>query len=109
MPGKSGSRKSESGTIKPGRSKQGKSGGKSKDEAEALRRAGKFLHDEIGPLLSAAGLKLQLFRMDFPETLAQVREITRALDEAIDGVRTLSRGLSPSPDYSKTTRSRKSG
>jgi signal transduction histidine kinase len=109
MPGKSGFGKSASGAPKPGKSKQGKSGGKSKDQVEALRRAGKFLHDEIGPLLSAAGLKLQLFRMDFPETLAQVREITRALDEAIDGVRTLSRGLSPPPDYSKPTRSRKSG
>jgi len=108
MPGKSGSGKSESGTLKSGKSKQGKSGGGSKDKAEALRRAGKFLHDEIGPLLSAAGLKLQLLRMDFPETLAQVREITRALDEAIDRVRTLSRSLSPTPDYSKPTRSRNS-
>ena len=24
------------------------------------------LHDEVGPLLSAAGLRLQLLRMDFP-------------------------------------------
>jgi signal transduction histidine kinase len=105
MPGKSGSGKSESGTLKSGKSKQGKSGAKSKEQAEALRRAGKFLHDEIGPLLSAAGLKLQLMRMDFPETLEHVREITKALDEAIDRVRTLSRELSPAPDYSKQTRS----
>jgi signal transduction histidine kinase len=50
-------------------------------------------------------LKLQLMRMDFPETLEHVREITKALDEAIDRVRTLSRELSPAPDYSKQTRS----
>lgn len=60
-----------------------------------LERAGKILHDEIGPLLSAAGLRLQLIKMDFPQTEARVREVTEALDEAIDRVRALSQELRP--------------
>jgi signal transduction histidine kinase len=62
-----------------------------------IEHAGKALHDEIGPLLSAAGLRLQLLKMDFPETAGSVREITQTLDEAIDRVRALSRQLNPSP------------
>ncbi len=31
-----------------------------------LRRAGQTLHDEVAPLLAAAGLQLQLLRMDHP-------------------------------------------
>jgi len=81
---------------------QGKSAPRrSKHDAEALRLAGKLLHDEIGPLLSAAGLKLQLLSMDFPETIEHVREVTGTLDEAIDRVRELSRKLSPAPDYAR--------
>jgi signal transduction histidine kinase len=60
-----------------------------------LERAGKALHDEIGPLLSAAGLRLQLIKMDFPETTDRVREVTEALDEVIDRVRALSQELRP--------------
>lgn len=60
-----------------------------------LERAGKILHDEIGPLLSAAGLRLQLIKMDFPQTEDRVREVTEALDEAIDRVRALSQELRP--------------
>ena len=69
-----------------------------KKEVEGkIELAGKALHDEIGPLLSAAGLRLQLLRMDFPETTDRVREITRSLDEVIDRVRALSQELKPSP------------
>jgi signal transduction histidine kinase len=64
------------------------------DESK-LERAGKILHDEIGPLLSAAGLRLQLIKMDHPETAESVREVTEALDEAIDRVRALSQELRP--------------
>lgn len=79
---------------------------KPRHDAESLQKAGKLLHDEIGPLLSAAGLKLQLLSMDFPETLEHVRAVTEALDEAIDRVRALSRRLSPAPDYSRAARRR---
>jgi len=58
-----------------------------------LDRAGKLLHDDIGPLLSAAGLKLQLIAMDFPDAAPLVRDVTATLDLAIDRVRALSREL----------------
>jgi len=53
----------------------------------------KVLHDEIGPLLAAAGLKLQLIKMDFPQTAELVREVTEVLDQAIDRVRELSNAM----------------
>lgn len=64
-------------------------------EDPRIERAGKLLHDEIGPLLSAAGLRLQLIRMDYPQTAELVRDVTAALDEAIDKVRALSQELRP--------------
>lgn len=72
------------------------------------QRAAKLLHDEIGPLLSAAGLRLQLIRMDFPETVRLVGDATAVLDQAIDAVRELSRELSvPSGRQVKTPVTRK--
>ena len=67
------------------------------DAAAKLDHAGKVLHDEVGPLLSAAGLRLQLLRMDFPDTAERVREVTETLDAAIDQVRALAMDLRPSP------------
>jgi len=67
------------------------------DPAAKLDRVGKVLHDEIGPLLSAAGLRLQLLRMDFPDTADRVREVTETLDAAIDQVRALAMDVHPSP------------
>jgi signal transduction histidine kinase len=60
---------------------------------EKLERAGKILHDDVGPLLSAAGLRLQLIKMDFPETADLVRDVTAVLDDAIDRVRAVSQEL----------------
>jgi signal transduction histidine kinase len=80
------------------------------DTAARLQRAGKLMHDEIGPLLSAAGLRLQLIRMDFPDAAPLVEQVTETLDKAIDSVRALSQELSQAPDYSqaagKSTQSR---
>jgi signal transduction histidine kinase len=72
------------------------------DLARKIERAGKVLHDEIGPLLSAAGLRLQLLRMDFPETAERVREVTASLDQAIDRIREVSQELKPSPFSQKS-------
>jgi signal transduction histidine kinase len=58
-----------------------------------VKTPSQVLHDEIGPLLSAAGLKLQLIKMDYPETATLVREVTEVLDQAIDQVRQLSNSL----------------
>ena len=57
--------------------------------------AGKTLHDEIGPLLSAAGLHLQLIATDFPKTAKRMDEVFRILDEAMERVRVLNRELAP--------------
>jgi hypothetical protein len=73
------------------------------NDAARLQHAGKLLHDEIGPLLSGAGLKLQLLSMDFPDAAPTVREVTEVLDKAMDSVRELSRDLHPPPDYSRST------
>jgi len=64
---------------------------------DPLRRAGQTLHDDVAPLLVAAGLKLQLLRMDFPAAAAQVNEILASLEGAMDHVRELSQQLAPSP------------
>lgn len=74
-----------------------------KSLAKILEHAGQVLHDEIGPTLSAAGLRLQLLRMDFPETAGQVREVTASLDQAIDRIREISQELKPSPFAKKTS------
>jgi signal transduction histidine kinase len=74
-----------------------------------IELAGQALHDEIGPLLSAAGLRLQLLRMDFPQTAERVHEITQTLDEAIDRIRALSQELKPSPFSAKGSRNSKRG
>jgi signal transduction histidine kinase len=70
-------------------------------DAAKLKRAGKLLHDDVAPLLSAAGLKLHLLSMDFPDATPMAVEATAILEEAMDRVRELSRELSPPPDYSK--------
>jgi signal transduction histidine kinase len=62
-----------------------------------LRRAGQTLHNEVAPALVAAGLQLQLIRMDHPETAAQVSEVLDVLEGAMDHVRKLSQQLAPSP------------
>jgi len=68
-----------------------------------LKWAGKVLHDDVGPLLSAAGLKLHLLSMDFPDAGPMAVEVTAMLEDAMDRVRELSRELRPPPDYSKAS------
>jgi signal transduction histidine kinase len=62
-----------------------------------LRNAGRALHDQAGSLLSAAGLRLQLLRMDHPQTAEAVDRVLASLDEAMEQVRTISQKLNPSP------------
>jgi signal transduction histidine kinase len=62
-----------------------------------LRRAAQVLHDQVGSLLAVAGLRLQLLRMDHPETETLVAEVGQALESVMDRVRTLTRELEPSP------------
>ena len=64
---------------------------------EIIQRAGKTLHDDVAPLLSGAGLQLQLLRMDHPETASQITETLATLEDAMDRIRKLSQELAPSP------------
>ena len=62
-----------------------------------IERAGRILHDDVGSLLTASGLRLQLVKMDFPDAAAQVDEVLAILDDAMERLRALSQELAPSP------------
>lgn len=61
-------------------------------------RMSRFLHDEVAQLLSAAGLQLEILRMDVEERIpgigSRTREIQTILDEIVMQVRDLSDDLS---------------
>ena len=61
--------------------------------------AGRTLHDRVGPLLTGAGLRLQLLRMDQPKTDEAVAEVLEVLDQAMEQIRELSHSLAPSLVY----------
>jgi signal transduction histidine kinase len=65
----------------------------------ALASAGRTLHDHVGSSLSAAGLQLQLLRLDVPAAQARIDETLRTLEETLNTVRDLSQELCPSPAY----------
>src|SRR5580658_1075589 len=100
MPGKKVGRTSRSAADLPVGFRAHEADGLASELFEArreLRNAGCALHDHAGSLLSAAGLRLQLLRMDFPEAGDAVDQVLITLDEAIGRVRTLSQALNPSP------------
>jgi signal transduction histidine kinase len=70
---------------------------KRKPTHDALREAGKTLHDDVAPLLAGAGLQLQILRMDHPEAASKINETLATLEDAMDRVRKLSQQLAPSP------------
>ena len=61
--------------------------------------AGRALHDHVGSSLSAAGVQLQLLRMDLPEATERIDETLRTLEETLNRVRDLSQALCPSAVY----------
>ena len=62
-------------------------------------RVSRTLHDEVGQVLSAVGLQLDVLKLDFqnaaPELVGRVNEIQELLDQAMRRVRTLSYDLNP--------------
>src|SRR6185295_11298799 len=62
-------------------------------------RVSRTLHDEVGQVLSAVGLQLDVLRLDFqkqaPEIAPRTIEIQKMLDLAMSQVRTLSYDLNP--------------
>ena len=69
-------------------------------EHEAEReRVGRLLHDEIGQILSGAGLQMTVLRMDFQEVpgiVEKMAELQEMLELAMVRVRDLSNELNPS-------------
>jgi signal transduction histidine kinase len=64
-----------------------------------LVRAGSALHDHVGSSLSAAGVQLQLLRMDVPAAQARIDETLQILEETLNRIRDLGDDLCPSPAY----------
>jgi signal transduction histidine kinase len=68
-------------------------------EQEAVRVA-RFLHDDVGQVLSAAGLQLDLLRMDVerdaPETSRRIAECQQLLAGVFERIRLLASELDPS-------------
>ncbi|HYP13151.1 MAG TPA: histidine kinase [Bryobacteraceae bacterium] len=62
-------------------------------------RVSRLLHDEVGQVLTAVGLQLDVLKLDFrqevPELVARVNEIQAVLDNAVKQVRALSYDLNP--------------
>jgi signal transduction histidine kinase len=58
-----------------------------------LVRAGRALHDHVGSPLTAAGVQLQLLRMDLPDAATQIGETLQLLEDVLDRVRSLSQEL----------------
>jgi two-component system sensor histidine kinase UhpB len=63
------------------------------------RRAARILHDQVGQILTAVGLQLQVLNLDFGEGTAglsgRIQETLQALDVAMEQVRSLSYDLNP--------------
>lgn len=63
-------------------------------------RISRILHDEVGQILSAIGLQLDLLRMDLKENVEaasqRIADIQRVIETAMDQVRDLSYELNPS-------------
>ena len=68
---------------------------------EERTRISRILHDQVGQVMSAVGLQLELLRMDFehsvPEIAARTGEIQQLLERALVHVRTLVSELNPAP------------
>jgi signal transduction histidine kinase len=62
-------------------------------------RISRLLHDEVGQVLSAVGLQMDVLKLDFksiaPEIVDRIHEIQHMLDHAVQEVRALSYDLNP--------------
>jgi signal transduction histidine kinase len=62
-----------------------------------MANGGRLLHDEAGPLLSAAGFKLEILKLDHPAVARDLGEVLDLLDKAMEHIRKVSQQLNPSP------------
>ncbi len=63
----------------------------------SLARAGRRLHDDVGPQLVGAGLLLSIVKSDFPKAAPAVDDVMAALNTGMESVRALSQELNASP------------
>jgi two-component system NarL family sensor kinase len=63
------------------------------------KRIGRDLHDEMGPLLSAAKIQLELLKSAEPEDTTVISDFQKLLDEAITGIRISVQDLVPNTLY----------
>ncbi len=72
------------------------------------KRISRVLHDEVGQVVSAVGLQLELLRMDFesrePEIAARVVAIQQSLESALAPLRRLTSELDAVPRAGKRER-----
>ena len=63
------------------------------------KRISSLLHDDMGQILSAAGLQLDVLRMDIekeaPDIARRISENQKLLEQAVESVRKLSQELNP--------------
>ncbi|MBC8165100.1 MAG: hypothetical protein H7Y20_04405 [Bryobacteraceae bacterium] len=63
-------------------------------------RVSRLLHDDVGQVLSAVGLQMDVLKLDFkaavPEIVERIHEIQLILEQAVTQVRALSYDLNPS-------------
>src|SRR3954451_17984109 len=62
-------------------------------------RVSRILHDEVGQVLSAVGLQMDVLKLDYkaqvPDIVARIHEIQHMLEHAVEQVRALSYDLNP--------------
>jgi two-component system NarL family sensor kinase len=63
------------------------------------RRIGRDLHDEMGPLFSAAKIQLELLKSTGPEDTTVITDFQKLLDEATHGIRISVQDLVPNTLY----------
>lgn len=67
------------------------------DHVRERTRLAKAIHDELGQALTAAGLELELLKLDHPEVSDAVSEAQRKLETAFDHARKLNDEVQPDP------------
>ncbi len=80
---------------------------------EERARVATILHDQVGQVMSAVGLQLELLRMDFehgtPEIAARTEEIQKLLERALTHVRSLVSELKSSASTARAPGPQKTG
>lgn len=69
------------------------------NQEKERKRIGRDLHDEMGPLLSAAKIQLEFLKSVDSKDVTVISDFQKLLDEAINGIRTSVQALVPNTLY----------